>query len=514
MKKLLFSIAIAAMISSCAKDDSPGPPPVSNKPTITGFTPKTGPVGTGVTITGTNFSTTAKDNEVKFGSIAANVSSATSTTIMVNVPVGATTAKISVTVDGKTTTSADNFTVSPETMNQAPEMDDQEFKPLESITDAEEIGEVQASDPNGDTLTFSITDSELFTISDTGILTLAEGKTLDFETEASYTITVSVSDGKESVDATITVSVQDVAEADPKDKAAFVTTWKTEADGEEISFYISDNYAYNFQVNWGDGTVDTIDTTDNYPVDGEVKHTYDTAGDHTVAMYGELPWFVVGPENQNALKLSSMDQWGNNVWQDLSYAFASCSNMVYKATDVPDLSNVTNLSYMFTGAVLFDGDISNWDTAEITNMSYMFAWANMFNRNLSAWDTSKVTDMEGMFYLAESFNGDISGWETKNVINMGGLLLGATSFDQDLGSWDISNVTYMESMLTNSGMSTQNYQSTLLGWSILDEGETKIPQEITLGAIGLTYCNSAGKNTLVNDFAWIINDSGMAPDCF
>lgn len=511
MKKLLFSMAIAAIISSCAKDDSPGPPPVSNKPTITGFTPKTGPVGTEVTITGTNFSTTAVDNEVKFGSIVANVSSATSTTIMVNVPVGATTAKISVTVDGKTAISADNFTISPEAMNQAPEMDDQEFKPLESITDAEEIGEVQAFDPNGDTLTFSITDSELFTISDTGILTLAEGKTLDFETEASHTITVSVSDGKESVDATITVSVQDVAEADPKDKAAFVTTWKTEADGEQISFFLGEEYAYNFTVNWGDGTIENYNVNET---ETEVTHTYDNAGDHTVAMYGELPWFVVGPENQNALKLSSMDQWGNNVWQDLSFAFASCSNMVYKATDVPDLSNVTNLSYMFTGAVLFDGDISNWDTAEITNMSYMFALANMFNRNLSAWDTGKVTDIEGMFYQAELFNGDINGWETKNVVNMSGLLLGATSFDQDLGSWDISNVTDMQSMLENSGMSDKNYESTLLGWSVLDEGETKIPSEITLGAIGLTYCNSAGKNTLVNDFAWIINDSGMAPDCF
>ena len=58
-------------------------------PTITGFTPTSGPIGTTVTLTGTNFNTTAANNIVYFGPVKATVSTATSTTLTVTVPLGA-----------------------------------------------------------------------------------------------------------------------------------------------------------------------------------------------------------------------------------------------------------------------------------------------------------------------------------------------------------------------------------------------------------------------------------------
>ncbi|MSQ46384.1 MAG: hypothetical protein EXR24_05330, partial [Ignavibacteria bacterium] len=48
-------------------------------PTITSFTPTTGPVGTTVTITGTNFNTTAANNIVWFGATKATVTTASAT---------------------------------------------------------------------------------------------------------------------------------------------------------------------------------------------------------------------------------------------------------------------------------------------------------------------------------------------------------------------------------------------------------------------------------------------------
>ncbi|MDA0987453.1 MAG: IPT/TIG domain-containing protein, partial [Bacteroidetes bacterium] len=59
-------------------------------PTITSFTPTTGPVGTTVTITGTNFNTTAANNIVWFGATKATVITASATLLTVTVPVGAT----------------------------------------------------------------------------------------------------------------------------------------------------------------------------------------------------------------------------------------------------------------------------------------------------------------------------------------------------------------------------------------------------------------------------------------
>lgn len=80
-------------------------------PTITSFTPSSGPVGTSVTITGTNFSTTPVSNTVRFNGTVAAVSASTATSITTTVPANATTGKITVTISGNTATSTPNFTV-------------------------------------------------------------------------------------------------------------------------------------------------------------------------------------------------------------------------------------------------------------------------------------------------------------------------------------------------------------------------------------------------------------------
>ena len=66
-------------------------------PAISSFFPTSGPIGTTVTITGTNFNTTAANNVVYFGAVKAQVTSASSTSLSVTVPVGATYQPITVT---------------------------------------------------------------------------------------------------------------------------------------------------------------------------------------------------------------------------------------------------------------------------------------------------------------------------------------------------------------------------------------------------------------------------------
>jgi IPT/TIG domain-containing protein/VCBS repeat protein/type IX secretion system substrate protein len=80
-------------------------------PSVSSFTPTKGPVGTPVTITGSNFSSTPGDNIVYFGAIRATVSTATATTLTVDVPLGATYHPITVTVAGLTAYSVSPFVV-------------------------------------------------------------------------------------------------------------------------------------------------------------------------------------------------------------------------------------------------------------------------------------------------------------------------------------------------------------------------------------------------------------------
>ncbi len=106
----LIAIALSGILlffaQACSKNGStppanPPPPPVS---TITAISPTSGPFNTAVTITGTNFSTTASDDTVKFNGVVATVQSATATSIVASVPVGADTGVVTVTVNAKTAT--------------------------------------------------------------------------------------------------------------------------------------------------------------------------------------------------------------------------------------------------------------------------------------------------------------------------------------------------------------------------------------------------------------------------
>ena len=88
------------------------------------------------------------------------------------------------------------------------------------------VGEpVAATDPDGDTLTYTLPASDSFSIDANGQITVAADADLDYEEKPSYSITVSVHDGKnldggddDSDDATIevTIGVTDVAERPAK----------------------------------------------------------------------------------------------------------------------------------------------------------------------------------------------------------------------------------------------------------------------------------------------------------
>ena len=106
----LFTFLLMLVVWAC-KDSTTVTPTVS-APTVTGFTPTSGTVGASVVITGTNFSTTAADNAVKFNGTAATVTAASATQLTTTVPTGATTGNITVRVDNQTATSASSFTVS------------------------------------------------------------------------------------------------------------------------------------------------------------------------------------------------------------------------------------------------------------------------------------------------------------------------------------------------------------------------------------------------------------------
>ncbi|MGY3087692.1 hypothetical protein ACVWYF_000718 [Hymenobacter sp. UYAg731] len=84
--------------------------PAASAPTVTSFTPTSGPVGTTVTVTGTNF--TGATGATLNGLAVANFMVMSATSVMFDVPTGATSGLIAVTTAAGTGTSTGTFTVS------------------------------------------------------------------------------------------------------------------------------------------------------------------------------------------------------------------------------------------------------------------------------------------------------------------------------------------------------------------------------------------------------------------
>jgi len=226
----------------------------------------------------------------------------------------------------------------------------------------------------------------------------------------------------------------------------FITTWKVTK--EDLSITIpTDHYVatYMYLVDWGDGTT-SEGLTEN------ASHTYTDEGTYTVEINGVFPSIYfkrLGMKLKAAAKLYSIEQWGTIKWKSFSFAFFNCRNLVCNANDTPDLSQVTDMSFMFYGTDNFNGNINNWDVSTITDMSSMFIGADNFNSDISNWDVSNVTDMLMMFFKASSFNQPIGNWDVSSVTDMASMFEDATSFNQPIGDWDVSNVTDMSSMFSS-----------------------------------------------------------------
>ena len=236
-----------------------------------------------------------------------------------------------------------------------------------------------------------------------------------------------------------------------------------------------------------------------------------------------------------------------------------------------DVSNVTDMAVMFRKNTGFNQPIGSWNTSSVTNMDSMFRQNTIFNQPIGSWNVANVTDMEAMFrdntafdqnigawtftslttmnYMFDSsifnnggspdinnwditplapggtflgifrnstgFNQPVGNWNVSSFTQLLNIFEGATAFDQSLGNWDISSITTggagsLNGLLKNCGMSTANYDATLIGWDF----PPAPPSSLTLDADGLTYtlggAAESARNYLTITRSWTINgDTGV-----
>ena len=91
-----------------------------------------------------------------------------------------------------------------------------------------------------------------------------------------------------------------------------------------------------------------------------------------------------------------------------------------------------------------DADLNDIDVSKITDMSSLFS-ENTFsldphNIHIEKWDMSNVINISEMFSGCENFNCDISNWNVSNVKMMNYVFYDCKSFDCDLSKWNVGKV--------------------------------------------------------------------------
>ena len=148
---------------------------------------------------------------------------------------------------------------------------------------------------------------------------------------------------------------------------------------------------YNYSVDWdSDGTYDQAGIT------GDATHDYLTTGTYSIRIRGDFPRIYFNYTG-DILKIKDVVQWGNNPWTSMENAFAGAENMTVTANFAPNLSNLTSLQSMFSGALLANPVTTFWDVSNVTDMSFMFQEATSANPNVQNWDISNMISMDGMF---------------------------------------------------------------------------------------------------------------------
>ncbi|MEN9845839.1 MAG: hypothetical protein RIS36_986, partial [Pseudomonadota bacterium] len=237
--------------------------------------------------------------------------------------------------------------------------------------------------------------------------------------------------------------------ASPNEVLRFVSTWKTNntssgsSTSTQIKLPLVSSGTYNFTVDWGDGSTNTITSWNQ----AATTHTYSTAGTYTLTITGTITgWQFNNSGDRN--KLLEISSWGPFKFGNTGSYFSGAENLTITATDVPDMTGTFTMASGFSecASLTTVPSMNSWNMAAVTNMSSMFAWATSFNQNIGSWNTAAVTNMASMFSGASAFNQNIGSWNTAAVTNMYGMFDSAYAFNQNIGSWNTAAVTNMYGM--------------------------------------------------------------------
>ena len=231
--------------------------------------------------------------------------------------------------------------------------------------------------------------------------------------------------------------------------------------------------------------------------------------------------------------------WDISSVENIKYMFYSCTNFNQDISGL-DTSSVTNMQATFQNATSFNQNISGWDTSSLTGLAATFQNATSFNQNLNTWDWSNVVDAWGCFrdttaftnggvnpnwvltenewynemFYNSGFGRDLSGCtgignKTGGTVSYKSMFQENSDFDHSIAHFVVTKVktgTFsMQSMFggSGSGLSTANYNATLIAWAAVDASDSVI---FGGGNSEPTGDGDTARQSLIDDDSWSITD--------
>ncbi|MDD3264074.1 MAG: BspA family leucine-rich repeat surface protein [Candidatus Nanoarchaeia archaeon] len=327
---------------------------------------------------------------------------------------------------------------------------------------------------------------------------------------------------------------------------SFISLWDTtltsegSSESNQIKLPLLYTGYYNFTIDWGDGTIENI----TFYNQSEVTHSYSSSGEYILNISGTIKGFAFKNEGDK-FKIKNITQWGGLRLGNTGGYFWGAKNLVFvDANDILnttaitnmssafrgiqsstsiknfdiDVSNVVDMSYIFSGGYYHYLNLTNWNTSKVIylnnafstensvyvnipfgisnwdvssvenmyatfngtsgnwfssindfiekwnvsnvkNMSYMFSRINGKSINFSRWDVSNVVDMTGMFSVSNSAQHIFGDWNTSNLRYMKNMFSNTRSFSYNFSKWDVSNVLDMSYLFANSDFGSNYYNN-------------------------------------------------------
>ena len=268
-------------------------------------------------------------------------------------------------------------------------------------------------------------------------------------------------------------------------------TWKTGGSGATAPLYT---------IDWGDGTID-VDQT------GDKLHTYSAAGSYDIKVSGKSYVRPYGTAS-NRTKIKNLKNWGTADLEItyMAYAFSGATNMVYTATDYPNISpNFSGgIAQLFYNCDLITSlDLSNWQNTDRFTGNAASAFRELRDCtliDLTGWDVSNITTGGSMFSYT-GYNTGIGGTEIKlpnmNWASMTSVNAFNTMFQRVNAVVDLSNWT-----LPSSGTGWFNSAFYFAGYGAGREFRTAGAGNV----LDLSSWNNTNWiNRLINTFAYNSN---------